>query len=153
MTIESIVAAARDSRDWEPLVALVPYARFLGVRLDIRGDQFGACMPFDNKLIGNPALPALHGGAIGGFLECAGLFYLLWDMDSADLPKTINFTFEYLRSGRPVDTYAQVFMVKQGKRVAHLRVEAWQSSPDKPIAIGHGNFMLKPVDEPQRSKP
>jgi acyl-coenzyme A thioesterase PaaI-like protein len=44
-------------------------------------------------------------------------------------------------------------MVKQGKRVAHLRVEAWQSSPDKPIAIGHGNFMLKPVDEPQRSKP
>ena len=62
MTIESIVAAARDSRDWEPLVALVPYARFLGVRLDIRGDQFGACMPFDKKLIGNPALPALHGG-------------------------------------------------------------------------------------------
>lgn len=153
MTIESIVDAARHSRDWEPLVTLVPYARFLGVRLDIRGDQFGACMPFDKKLIGNPALPALHGGAIGGFLESAGLFYLLWDMDSADLPKTINFTFEYLRSGRPVDTYAQVFMVKQGRRVAHLRVEAWQSSPDKPIAIGHGNFMLKPVDEPQPSKP
>jgi acyl-coenzyme A thioesterase PaaI-like protein len=36
-------------------------------------------------------------------------------------------------------------MVKQGQRVAHLRIEAWQSSPDKPIAIGHGNFMLKPA--------
>jgi acyl-coenzyme A thioesterase PaaI-like protein len=91
----------------------------------------------------------VHGGAIGGFLECAGLFYLLWDMDSVDLPKTINFTFEYLRSGRPVDTYANVFMVKQGKRVAHLRVEAWQSSPDKPISVGHGNFMLKPAETSQ----
>jgi acyl-coenzyme A thioesterase PaaI-like protein len=73
------------------------------------------------------------------------MFYLLWHMDSADLPKTINFTFEYLRSGRPEDVYANVFMVKQGQRVAHLRIEAWQSSPDKPIAVGHGNFMLKPA--------
>lgn len=143
MTMEAVVAAARVSRDWAPLVDLVPFARFLDVRLDIRGEEYTACMPFNQKLIGNPALPALHGGAIGGFLECAGLFYLLWDMDSVDLPKTINFTFEYLRSGRPEDTYANVFMVKQGKRVAHLRVEAWQSSPDKPIAVGHGNFMLK----------
>lgn len=146
MTIQSIVAAARVSRDWAPLVDLVPYARFLGMRLDIRGDQFSACMPFNQKLIGNPALPALHGGAIGGFLESAGLFFLLWDMDSVDLPRTINFTFEFLRSGRPVDIYASVFMVKQGQRVAHLRVEAWQSSPDKPIAIGHGNFMVEPGD-------
>lgn len=146
MTIQSIVAAARASRDWAPLVDLVPYARFLGMRLDIRGDQFSACMPFNQKLIGNPALPALHGGAIGGFLESAGLFFLLWDMDSVDLPRTINFTFEFLRSGRPVDIYASVFMVKQGQRVAHLRVEAWQSSPDKPIAIGHGNFMVEPGD-------
>ncbi|MBC5762952.1 PaaI family thioesterase [Ramlibacter albus] len=145
MTVETIVAAARASRNWAPLVDLVPFARFLDVRLDIRGEQYTACMPFHQKLIGNPALPALHGGAIGGFLECAGLFYLLWDMDSVDLPKTINFTFEYLRSGRPVDTYANVFMVKQGKRVAHLRVEAWQSSPDTPISVGHGNFMLKPA--------
>ena len=151
MTIETIVAAARASRDWAPLVGLVPYAQFLGVRLDIRGDQFSACMPFDKKLIGNPALPALHGGAIGGFLESAGLFYLLWDMDSVELPRTINFTFEFLRSGRPVDTYASVFMVKQGQRVAHLRIEAWQSSPDKPIAIGHGNFMVKPGVQPKEA--
>lgn len=149
MTIESIVAAARASREWAPLVDLVPYARFLGVRLDVRGDQFSACMPFDKKLIGNPALPALHGGAIGGFIECAGLCFLLWDRDSVDLPKTINFTFEYLRSGRPVDTYAHVHMVKQGRRVAHLRVEAWQSSPDKPITVGHGNFLVKPGPEIQ----
>jgi acyl-coenzyme A thioesterase PaaI-like protein len=143
MNLTERIRSARATRDWDPLIDLVPFARFLNLRLDIKGDQFTACMPFDRKLIGNPALPALHGGATGGFIECAGLFYLLWRMESADLPKTINFNFEYLRSGRPEDTYASVFMVKQGQRVAHLRVEAWQSSPDKPIATGHGNFMLK----------
>lgn len=145
MNVNAIVTAARASRNWTTIVEIVPYARFLGMRLDIKGDQFTACMPFVPKLIGNPVLPALHGGATGGFLECAGMFYLLWHMDSTDLPKTINFTFEYLRSGRPEDVYANVFMVKQGQRVAHLRIEAWQSSPDKPIAVGHGNFMLKPA--------
>jgi acyl-coenzyme A thioesterase PaaI-like protein len=145
MNVADLVGAARASRNWAPLVELVPYARFLGMRLEIRGDEYAACLPFEQNLVGNPALPALHGGAIGGFLECTGLFYLLWDMDTVDLPKTINFTFEYLRTGRPLDTYANVYMVKQGQRVAHLRVEAWQSSPDKPIAIGHGNYMIKPA--------
>ena len=67
MNVNAIVTAARASRNWTPIVELVPYACFLGVRLDIKGDQFTACMPFDPKFIGNPALPALHGGATGGF--------------------------------------------------------------------------------------
>jgi hypothetical protein len=46
-------------------------------------------------------MPAPHGGASGGFIEGVGL------------PKTINFNFEYLSSGRPEDTYANVYMVKQ----------------------------------------
>jgi acyl-coenzyme A thioesterase PaaI-like protein len=147
MNLNDVLTASRASRDWTPLVDLIPYARFLNMRIEVKGDQFSASLPFDQKLIGNPVLPALHGGAIGGFLECTAMFYLLWHMDSSDLPKTINFNFEFLRSGRPEDVYANVFMVKQGQRVAHLRVEAWQSSPDKPIAIGHGNFMLKPATD------
>jgi acyl-coenzyme A thioesterase PaaI-like protein len=147
MNLNDVLSAARASRDWSLLVRSIPYAHFLDMRIDVKGDIFSCVLPFENKLIGNPALPALHGGAIGGFLECTGMFYLLWHMDSADLPKTISFSFDFLRSGRPQDTYANVFMVKQGQRVAHLRIEAWQSSPDKPIAVGHGNFMLKPAND------
>ena len=32
-------------------------------------DELTAQLPYDEKLIGNPVLPALHGGAIGAFLE------------------------------------------------------------------------------------
>jgi len=62
--------------------------------------------------------------------------------DTKTLPKTIDFNIDYLRTGQPRDTYANVVMVKLGRRVANLRIEAWQSSPDKPIALGHCNFML-----------
>jgi len=124
------------------MVQSIPYANFLDLRIDIKGDEFTCILPFEKKLIGNPVLPALHGGATGGFLECAGLFYLLWKMDTKTLPKTIDFNIDYLRTGQPRDTFANVVMVKLGRRVANLRIEAWQSSPDKPIALGHCNFML-----------
>ncbi len=51
------------------LVHGVPYVQFLGIEFDRRGDELTAIMPFDDKLIGNPMLPAIHGGAIAGFLE------------------------------------------------------------------------------------
>jgi acyl-coenzyme A thioesterase PaaI-like protein len=142
MEFAEILTRSRASNDWVPLVECIPFARFLNLRIDIKGDAFTCILPFDQKLIGNPVLPALHGGATGGFLECAGLFYLLLQTETQSLPKTIDFNIDYLRTGLPRDTYANVVMVKQGRRVANLRIEAWQSSPDKPIALGHCNFML-----------
>lgn len=134
---------ARAQGDWNEVIEAVPFARFQGLQIDVKGEEFTCILPFKEKLIGNPILQALHGGATGGFLENAGLFYLLWHMDSQELPKTIDFSIDYLRSGRAQDTYANIVMVKQGQRVANLRIQAWQSSPDKPIALGHGNFMLR----------
>jgi acyl-coenzyme A thioesterase PaaI-like protein len=142
--LHDVLSAARASGDWNPLLAWMPYAQFLNMRIQIEGDQFRSALPFHDKLIGNPQLPALHGGAIGGFLECTGMFYLLWHMESSELPKIIDFSIEFLRTGRAEATHASVVMVKQGQRVANVRVQAWQSDADKPIAIGHGNFMLKP---------
>jgi len=142
MKFADLLTSCRASCDLGPMVQSIPYANFLDLRIDIKGDEFTCILPFEKKLIGNPVLPALHGGATGGFLECAGLFYLLWKMDTKTLPKTIDFNIDYLRTGQPRDTFANVVMVKLGRRVANLRIEAWQSSPDKPIALGHCNFML-----------
>ena len=142
MKFADLLISCRASGDLGPMVQSIPYANFLDLRIDIKGDAFTCILPFDQKLIGNPVLPALHGGATGGFLECAGMFYLLLQTETQSLPKTIDFNIDYLRTGLAQDTYANVVMVKQGRRVANLRIEAWQSSPDKPIALGHCNFML-----------
>ncbi len=60
------------------LVAGVPYINFLGARFDRRGDELTAILPFHPSLIGNPAIPALHGGATAAFLEVTAIIELAW---------------------------------------------------------------------------
>ena len=47
-----------------------PFARCLGIRV---GDHGALVMPFSPKIIGNPILPAIHGGVTGAFLETTRL--------------------------------------------------------------------------------
>ena len=56
----------------------VPYIQYLGVRFDRRGDELTGVMPYQDKLIGNPMLPALHGGATAAFLETTAIIELSW---------------------------------------------------------------------------
>ena len=60
------------------LVSSIPYIQFLGVSFDRRGDELTAIMRYSDKLIGNPGLPALHGGAIAAFLEISAVIELSW---------------------------------------------------------------------------
>ena len=61
-------------------------------------------------------------------------------------PKTIDFTIDYLRSGRARDAYARAEVQKAGRRVANVRVEAWQDARDRPIAAAHGHFLMPDAD-------
>ena len=57
-------------------------------------------------------------------------------------PKPIGLTINYLRSGRALDSYARVSIVKQGRRVVAFEAQAWQDDPAKPVAILYGRFLL-----------
>ncbi len=148
------------------LVAGVPYIRFLGIEFERRGDELTALLNFDEKLIGNPFLPAIHGGVTAAFLETTMIITLSWaylwpDIESGAfdpekmtaevlprLPKTINFTVDYLRSGRPRDAYARATVGRSGRRYASMRVEAWQDNRGKPFAQAAGHFLMPPRDKP-----
>ena len=60
------------------LVDQVPYIKFMGISFDRRGDELTAVMGFENRIIGNPVLPAIHGGATASFLEVAAIVELAW---------------------------------------------------------------------------
>jgi uncharacterized protein (TIGR00369 family) len=123
------------------VLARIPYAAHLGVRAELHGDELTAVLPFSPHLIGNPMLPALHGGVIGGFMELTAVVQL--SLHSGDAtPKPIDVTVEYLRSGRPRDTYARAEVKKVGRRIANVQVEAWQEARAKPIAALRGHFLL-----------
>ena len=49
-------------------VAAQPYAAVLGVGAD-DGETATVRLPYRDALVGNPMLPALHGGVIGAFVE------------------------------------------------------------------------------------
>jgi uncharacterized protein (TIGR00369 family) len=121
----------------------VPYARFLGMRVEVAGDEMTAILPFAPHLIGNPMLPALHGGVIGAFMEMTALAQLFLAQPLRRVPKTIDITVEYLRSAGPKDTYARAILRKVGRRVANVQVEAWQDSRAKPVAGMTGHFLLR----------
>jgi len=154
----------RRDRALAVLVDGVPYIRFLGVQFDRRGDELTAILSYDAKLIGNPLLPALHGGAIASFLEVTAImelsFNLLWDdVESGRtdaetlspatlprLPKTIDFTVDYLRSGLPRDAYARARVTRQGRRYASVHVEGWQDNRQRLFAQATGHFLMPQRD-------
>lgn len=144
------------------LVDAVPYIAFLGIRFDRRGDELTAVLPYKDELIGNPILPALHGGAIAGFLEIAAMIELswstLWDGVEAQgalpegplrLPKTIDFTVDYLRPGLPRDAYARARVNRSGRRYASVHVEAWQDNRARLFAQATGHFLMPPAESPK----
>lgn len=120
----------------------IPYARFLGVSIERTGDGFDCVLPFRQELIGNPRLPALHGGVLGAFLELTAILRLIDDGRLERVPKPINFSVDYLRSAGPVTTRARAAIFKLGRRIAVVHVIAWQDSPDRPVVSGVGKFLL-----------
>jgi len=142
------------------LVDSIPYIKFMNVSFDRRGDELTAVMAFDPKIIGNPVLPAIHGGATASFLEMACLIELAWqrvwgalEEGGADiaavqaagylrLPKTIDFTVDYLRSGLSRDCYARARVNRSGRRYASVHVEAWQDNRSKLYAQATGHFLM-----------
>ena len=146
------------------LVEQIPFCKTLGIKLDCLGNEITAHLPFKKDFIGNPAIPALHGGIIGSFLEITAIIQLSWAifLKSKDdqinrknsslvvqdnilqgIPKTIDITIDYLNSGRPVECFARAKINKIGHRYASVSVKSWQDEPSKPFAIASGHFLVK----------
>jgi len=141
----------------QSLIDGVPYMKFMGFRFDRRGDELTGVMPYNDMLIGNPMLPALHGGATAAFLETAAIIELSWaamwdrmedgggagdDAAPVRLPKTIDFTVDYLRAGLPRDAYARATINRSGRRYASVHVEAWQDNRARLFAQATGHFLM-----------
>ena len=142
------------------LVEQVPYVGWLGISFERKGDELTATLEFAEKVVGNPMLPAIHGGVTAAFLEAAATMELAWSMlwdeiesgriDAAALtpetmprlPKTIDLTVDYLRPGLPRDAYARARVVRSGRRYASVQVETWQDNRDRLFAAATGHFLM-----------
>ncbi len=154
-----VVKQRRDAA-LKALVENIPYVQFLNISFERHGDELTSVLNYHDALIGNPALPAIHGGVTAAFLETSAIIELGWQMIWEDvesgriepaklthetmprMPKTIDFTIDYLRTGLPRDGYARARVNRSGRRYASVHVEAWQDNRNRPFAQATGHFLM-----------
>lgn len=129
-------------RDMAALIQAIPYARTLGIDCITLGEQFIFRLKKNADNLGNPTLPAIHGGVIGGFMETAGALHTMMFADNLQVPKVVDFSIDYLSPGRHRDTYARCIFVRQGRKISNVSITAWQTSEQKPIATARSHFLL-----------
>lgn len=142
LPLAELVRQVRRTREYRRLTDAIPYTRYMGIGVENLAGEMLCRMAYSPKLIGNSLLPALHGGTLGALLESAAVFELLLQTDTERVPKVISLTVDFLRSGKPIDTFAKALITRQGRRVANVRVEAWQDDRTRPIASAHALFLL-----------
>ncbi|WP_164156973.1 PaaI family thioesterase [Sandarakinorhabdus rubra] len=127
---------------------MLPYAALLDLAFERVDDELQLIMPFDETLIGSPG--RLHGGAISGLLELAGLLTVIAAQPEGEaLPRVrpVTVTVDFMREGATQETRAAASITKLGRRVVNVHAQAWQGSREKPTAAAHINFVL---DWPER---
>ncbi len=146
MTLADVIRQEPSAKTLQVWLKKVPYAVFLGIKAELRDNDILFILPENSNLIGNPSLPAIHGGVVGAFMEQAAAFHLIAKMERPVLPKIINFSLDYLRPARLRDTYAQCELTRQGRFIANVTITAWQEQSDKPNAIARSHFLLPELD-------
>lgn len=142
MNLKSILLQCRESNDFETLVNAVPYARTIGMSCMKAGEEVIFTLPANENNIGNPTLPAIHGGVLGGFIEQAAILQILMLMDTPRFPKVVDLSIDYLSAGLFRDTFAECSVLRMGRRIANVSVVVWQSKKEEPVATARAHLLL-----------
>ncbi|OZC36017.1 thioesterase [Marinobacter vinifirmus] len=143
MTDPEILKHTRESGDFSRMLDAVPYAKWIGLQCERFGDDLIFRLPKKEENLGNPILPAIHGGVIGGFMEMSAAIYLMMSQDTFRMPRIVDFSLDYLRAGLNRETYAECRLTRQGNRVANVMITGWQKSRSQPIATARAHFLLE----------
>lgn len=139
------LTSGRASGDMGVWLEWIPYAQHIGVT--VSGSEQAALFVLEPRQhnIGNFMLPALHGGVVAAFMETSAALSALHTAREPRLPRMVDVTLDYLRSAKVQPTYARCWIEREGKRMANVKVKAWQDDEDHPVASARVNFLLGEV--------
>lgn len=127
----------------------IRFSREIGMRVEgLTEGKAVISMPYDARLIGDPATGVLHGGAVSALMDtCAGLAVLAHP-SGPDTAATLNLRIDYMRAARPglrVTATAECYRVTRS--VAFVRAEATDDAVTSPVAIATGTFTIQRANE------
>jgi len=109
-------------------------------------------LPYSRDIVGNPDTGVVHGGVITGLLDhaCGMAVGTALGVIVTDPAKragtsyaTLDLRIDYLKAAKPgSDIMVVGECVKITRQIVFARGRAYQTSPDEPIAIATGTFML-----------
>lgn len=143
LDVKGMIQKASETNDYSHILVHVPYAKYIGMEVERFGYELVFRLPANDNNIGNPVLPAIHGGVIAGFMEMSAIVQLMVFMHTEKVPKIVDFSIDYLRAGYHKDTFVECQITRQGRRVANVNISCWQSSRKQLIATARAHFLIE----------
>ena len=133
----------------------IPHNRALGIEVvDMERSMAVFKLHYDAKLVGNPDVGTLHGGAITALLDAASGASVFAALTEWVPIATLDLRIDYLRAGEPGrDVQARAHCYKLTHNVAFTRAVAYHDDEQDPIATSSGTFMLgtKAAGDPKKA--
>ena len=142
MSLLTMLEECRRSNQYDALINSVPYARTIGMRCFCAGNEVTFHLPAKETNIGNPTLPAIHGGVLGGFIEHSAILHVIMFMEQPRFPKIIDLSIDYLSAGHYRDSYAECRILRMGRRLANVSVTVWQTHKSQPVCTARAHLLL-----------
>lgn len=103
--------------------------------------RLSLCLPYSDRIIGNPDTGVIHGGAITTLMDTASGSAIICTLDDFELCPTLDLRVDYMRPAEPhKPVYARAETYKVTRNIIFTRCEAYQE-PGETIANCVGTFM------------
>ena len=125
-------------------IEALPHAVALGLRMEELGEGRAVIvMPYDERLIGDPATGVIHGGAVSALMDTASGAAVLCHPAGPVSTATLDLRIDYMRpatAGQTIRARAHCHHVTRS--VAFVSVVATDDDETRPVAMGHGAFTV-----------
>ncbi|MBZ2169979.1 PaaI family thioesterase [Marinobacter sp. F4216] len=117
-------------------------ARELGLSVeDAKEGELVLCLPYSDRIIGNPETGVIHGGAITTLMDTASGSVIICALDEFELCPTLDLRVDYMRPAEPrKPVYARAETYKVTRNIIFTRCQAYQEGGET-IANCVGTFM------------